>query len=386
MRLSSYIRFTRYNLGICRIVVNYFKVNSMLIGQSSQDPSSIEKGDIVIAMFQGILGREIGEDDRNHYIRHLNTPEDLSTMLSDLVASHEFKSRCNDLAVSLPDLTQLYPERYERNPDGNLIFHAKDDSGIQLMDNLIHQHRYYDSFPIWRPEIDTDKRVTAAIVESLGVGSCIELGCFSGSVLSIIKKRGLGVKGVEVSHRAFLLAHPDIYNDIIYGSFPDVPIQGLFGCFLAMDVLEHISPLLIDKYVSRISSLLEPGGFAFINSPMFGKDDVFGSRFLPYVDEWIVAGDSRYWFDMHCDTLGWPMHGHLIWASPVWWERLFAKHGFARNRSVERSLHRLIDTYYDTASPARSSFFVLQRTGDGYCSFDFGRAQLLIESALTDQG
>ncbi len=73
----------------------------------------------------------------------------------------------------------------------------------------------------------------------------------------------------------------------------------------------------------RTKKLIKHDGFIFLNSPMFGTDDVFGTPFDVYFKEWQDAEQKDYWTDLHCDVKGWPVHGHLVWASPYWWENFF---------------------------------------------------------------
>jgi SAM-dependent methyltransferase len=230
------------------------------------------------------------------------------------------------------------------------------------MESLITKYRYYDSFGVWAPKIDLDKRVTAAIVQGLGARSCIELGCFTGPVLSLLADQGVDVCGVEVSHLAFLLAHANVYEKLLFGNLLDLSFDRHFDVFLGMDILEHLNPLDLDRYVARLAQLVAPRGFAYINSPMFGTDDVFGTVFDAYLPEWRQAGEGEYWRYMHCDAKGWPMHGHLVWASPKWWESLFLKHGLVRDREIERAIHDLLRPFFEKHAPARRSLFVLRHS------------------------
>jgi hypothetical protein len=54
------------------------------------------------------------------------------------------------------------------------------------------------------------------------------------------------------------------------------------------------------------------------------------------------------------------MHGHLVWASPRWWENAFLKQGLVRDRNIEGILHTLLDPFFQKMAPARRSFFVLK--------------------------
>ena len=227
---------------------------------------------------------------------------------------------------------------------------------------MIVRHGYYESLGVWSPEIDLDKHVTAAIVSGLGARDCIELGCFTGPVLSLLAEQGIDVCGVEISHLAFLLAYANIREKIRFGDLLDLDFDKSYDLFLGMDILEHLNPLDMDRYIARMAQLVKQTGFAYINSPMHGTDDVFGTVFEAYLPEWQQAGEDVFWRDLHCDTKGWPMHGHLVWASPKWWESTFLKHGLVRDRNIEKAIHALLAPFFEKTAPARRSFFVLRHS------------------------
>ena len=127
-----------------------------------------------------------------------------------------------------------------------------------------------------------------------------------------------------------------------------------------MDILEHLSPLKLPIYINKIKEIVKPQGFIYINSPMFGVDDIFGKVFNQYLPEWSKVGDTHFWYDLHCDKKGWPMHGHLVWASPVWWETLFAKSDLIRDKVLEGLVHRVLGDFFTKVAPARRSLFILR--------------------------
>jgi SAM-dependent methyltransferase len=229
------------------------------------------------------------------------------------------------------------------------------------MARLIERHRYYDAFGVWSPIIDLDKEITAAIVAGLGARSCFELGCFTGPVLSLLANAGIAVAGANVSHTAFTFAYPNIRKSLLFGDVIGLEIDRRFDVVLCMDVLEHVSPSDLGRYIEKILSLLTDGGFVYVNSPMYGDDAVFGTVFQPYLEEWLTEGDRSFWRHWPCDEKGWPEHGHLIWASVKWWSRIFEAHGLVRDEAIEQVVHRHLSTFFET-TPARRSLFVLRRT------------------------
>jgi SAM-dependent methyltransferase len=323
--------------------------------------------EIATALYRGMLGREpdLGglAEKKSALLRGEGA---LERVLRSFIASSEFRSRMlAELAphVDLPDLTQQMPEMYrtEYGLDSQLtLYTAHNDTDIERMEALIGKHRYYDQFGVWAPIIDLDKEVTATIARGLGARSCFELGCFTGPVLSLLHDAGLRVAGAEVSHTAFTFAYPNVRDAILYGDLLDLDITERFDVVLCMDVLEHISPLRLGRYVDKIASLLGDTGYVYLNSPMFGEDATFGMTAHAYLEEWRTIGDASFWRHMHCDEKGWPQHGHLVWASPDWWTGFFERHGLVRDRKIEAAVHRSLAGFF-VNTPARRSLFVLKR-------------------------
>ena len=125
-----------------------------------------------------------------------------------------------------------------------------------------------------------------------------------------------------------------------------------------MDVLEHLNPLLLDVYIEKLTSLLDRDGYLYVNSPMWGSDRNFGVLEERYLREWDSVGDGSYWRHLPCDGRGWPLHGHLIWASSGWWEQKFAEHGLVRDTVVEGAIQKTLAKWFECA-PGRKSVFVL---------------------------
>ena len=239
------------------------------------------------------------------------------------------------------------------------IYVARTDPDIALMASLIEQHRFYDQLGVWSSVIDRDKKITAAIVRGLGAHSCFELGCFTGPVISLLADASVDVLGTEVSHLALAFAYPNIRTSIIFGDLLRSKIDRQFDVILCMDVLEHISPLRLDGYIEKILSVLAADGFIYFNSPMWGDDDMFTPSEEPYLDEWLNVGDTSYWRHWPCDDKGWPIHGHLVWASPAWWEAKVAAYGLIRDRTVESIIHRRLTRFLEY-TPGRRTLFVLR--------------------------
>jgi hypothetical protein len=321
------------------------------------------------ALYRGILKREPDAAGFRDNVKLLRSGQALERVICSFVGSPEFRSRTLEgfvPATPLPDLTASRPVGYETQLVAGApmtVYIARTDADIELMASLIDRHRFYDRFGVWSPVIDRDKEITAAIVRGLGAHSCFELGCFTGSVMSLLADAGVSVLGTEVSHLAFAFAQPNIREAMIFGDILAMDIGQSFDVVLCMDVLEHISPLRLDQYIEKLLSLVDTDGYIYLNTPMWGKDQVFGVFEKPYLEEWLTIGDTSYWRHWPCDDKGWPIHGHLIWASPNWWERKFRDYGLIRDTAIEQDIHQSLAGFFEQAV-GRRCLFVLRRPGN----------------------
>jgi SAM-dependent methyltransferase len=324
---------------------------------------------VATALYRGILDREPDPHGLADKIRLLRSGRELQEIIRTFVTSPEFRSRFTQALVPpapMPDLRALIPERYETQlvyGSPKTVYVARTDADVALMASLLDRHRFYDRFGVWSPVIDYDKEITAAIVRGLGARSCFELGCFTGPVISILADAGVSVLGAEVSHLAFAFAYPNVREAILFGDLLTLDVERQFDVVLCMDVLEHVSPLRLDKYIEKICSIVDQDGYIYLNSPMWGKDLVFGTFEEPYLEEWLTVGDTSYWRHWPCDDKGWPLHGHLVWASTVWWERKFRDYGLVRDTTIEQSIHQNLATFFEHAG-GRRSLFVLRHPGN----------------------
>jgi SAM-dependent methyltransferase len=321
---------------------------------------------VVTALYRGILEREPDSDGFRLNVKLLRSGQALERVIRSFVISPEFRSRilAGFVPVTpLPDLRASLPGSYETQSVGGVpmtVYLARTDADIALMASLIDRHRFYDRFGVWSPVIDHDKKISAAIVRGLGARSCFELGCFTGSVISLLANAGVSVLGAEVSHLAFAFAQPNIREAMIFGDLLTLDIDRRFDVVLCMDVLEHVSPLQLDYYVEKLLSLIAEDGYIYLNAPMWGKDHVFGVFEEPYLEEWLTVGGQSYWRHWPCDDKGWPIHGHLVWASAHWWERKFRDYGLVRDTVIEQVIHQNLATFFEQAK-GRRCLFVLRR-------------------------
>ncbi|MRW93452.1 methyltransferase domain-containing protein [Duganella sp. FT80W] len=331
-----------------------------------QPPLQYAPADVADALYRGILDRAPDQNGLSNLVDQLESGKSIDAAAKDLLSSSEFMSTVLKQLIpphQLPDLVQLHPERYERETTSDgvplLLFKADSDADFDFMEHAIAHHRYYDGVGVWGVKIDLDKRITAALVQGMGATSCLELGCFTGAVISQLEEAGVDVVGLDVSHVAFALAYQNIKHRMVFADLLTARFERRFDVVLAMDIIEHLNPVKFDQYISAIAALVSKDGYFYLNSPMFGADDVFGQVFGTYVSQWQAVGEQQLYGRFHCDELGWPLHGHLVWASPVWWEQQFAAHGLVRDRTIERAIHAKLGAFFSD-TPARKSLFVLK--------------------------
>jgi SAM-dependent methyltransferase len=351
------------------------------LAENAADDVALE--DVVVALYRGVLGREPDEEGLRSHLRALRGGEPLSRIVSGFISCDEFAAKRprvrTQAEIELPDLTRLFSEKYIEKGVDFSIFLADDDADFGLLESVIHTYGYYTAMDVYFAAIDIDKKVTAAIIRGLGATSALEIGCFAGQVLSLLSEEGIEVCGVDRGHLAFVLACNNVRDKIRFGDLLDLDFDRRFDVIAAMDLLEHLNPAKLDLYIERVGALLERNGFVLVNSPMFGRDDIFGEAFHPYLAQWRQAGEGSYWRHIHCDAKGWPLHGHLVWAGATWWERLFQRHGLARDRDIERHLQSTLKGFFNVLAPARRSLFVLRREADAP---DLERVKSSLDAAL----
>jgi len=324
---------------------------------------------VAAALYRGILEREPDFAGYRENVKLLRSGRGLERVIRGFIISSEFRSQLIRSLVPqapLPDLRVSMPGGYEMQSVSGTptnVYIARTDADIALMASLIDKHRFYDRFGVWSPVIDHDKKISAAIVCGLGARSCFELGCFTGAVMSLLADAGVTVLGTEVSHLAFAFAQPNIREAMIFGDLLTLDIHRHFDVVLCMDVLEHISPLQLDHYIEKLVSLIDGDGYIYLNTPMWGKDHIFGVFEEPYLEEWLAVGDQSYWRHWPCDDKGWPIHGHLVWASAGWWERKFRDYGLIRDTVIEQAIHQNLGAFFEQAI-GRRCLFVLRRPGN----------------------
>ncbi|MDQ3945045.1 MAG: methyltransferase domain-containing protein [Actinomycetota bacterium] len=316
--------------------------------------------------YQTLLDREADPEGLRRSVEDLAGGSTRADIVRRMVRSDEYRQRAVARYFPLVDLRRLRPERYDeiRHPgaDPAVVFRAEEPEDFDWMESAILDGGYYDKPGVWGFGIDTDKRLMAEVVSSLEPATVLELGCASGPVLQCLHDMGVDAEGVEISAAAIDSAFPDVRGRIHQVNATDFELPSSYDVIFGLDIFEHLNPNRLGDCLQRIESHLNRGGYVFCNIPAFGPDPVFGQVFPVYIESWVADAECGTHFrTLHCDTLGYPLNGHLIWAHTDWWVGQFEATGLRRQAGIEAALHLRYDAYLERATPARRSFYVFSK-------------------------
>jgi len=144
----------------------------------------------------------------------------------------------------------------------------------------------------------------------------LDIGCGDGGFLTLARRKGCQVYGIDIDGRAIRLAK-DVrgHDKVVAGRWEEIGgIEGWgdFDIVTAFDVLEHVSSPL--TFTSTVWQLLRAGGIACVTVPRL-------DRYPPI-------------FDADSD---WPPHHLTLWTSKAL-SVLLTKVGFGEIRVIEKPL------------------------------------------------
>jgi len=314
--------------------------------------------------------REIDEDGQQVCSQLLKQGHNRIDILSVLANSGEFINRVLRDNLPLADIRSRKPECYHPAEDflrkeQALVFTAEKPEDFDWLEQTIQETGYYERPGIWSFDLDLDKQVMAEILAFFNPRKVLELGCSNGAVLKCLYQRGIAGEGVEISAMAKTRAFPEIKNRIHLGDLLGLDLPSGYELIFGLDIFEHFNPNKIGAYAERIGELMKEGGYFYCAIPAFGDDPVFGTVFPLYFREWEEERSGLLPFrTLHVDGLGYPIHGHLIWADTSWWVRQFEQAGLVRESSLEKAIHEKYDAYWEVRAKARQSFYVFSKKGE----------------------
>ena len=332
------------------------------------EPILVSDREFVDAAFRDILGRDADQGGLDFYRRVLRSGVRRTAVLLDIMRSPEFQRSLAPPAPSaLPNLVLQRPERYRRTIDRNsgrsiLVFDAAQAADFDWLESAVINNGFYEEPGVWILDIDFDKRLVAEMIAAFAPQSALELGTAAGAVLECLDDLGIVAEGVEISAMAIAKASDRVRGRIHAGDLLTLDLAPTYDVVFGLDVFEHLNPNKLDAYVARMARLTREDGFLFCNIPAFGEDEVFGTVFPFYVDGWEEqACGGGLLRTLHTEETGYPIHGHLTWATAPWWVRHVEAAGFVRDVEIERAFHAKYDGYMTRRSPARRAYFVFAK-------------------------
>src|SRR5262245_28162912 len=131
--------------------------------------------------YNEVLQRPADQDGLNHYRVAMRNGLSRTAVLLSLVRSDEFIKRLVAPDRGLPNLRDLRPDRFSvviDKTNGNAIptFVVSDSTDFDWLEAAILRNGFYEKPGVWNFGIDTDKRLVAEIIATLGTTSALELG------------------------------------------------------------------------------------------------------------------------------------------------------------------------------------------------------------------
>jgi SAM-dependent methyltransferase len=317
-------------------------------------------------VYHQLLGRGVDETGKGHYLNYLKEGHPRMSVVLSIVQSEEFVNKV--IRENMPVLSVIdeRPDRYRSIKDIHgrdiWVFQAGRSEDFDWLERQIVENGYYEKPGVWSYLISEDKRLHAEIISLFEPRSVLDFGCANGPIMKCLKDMGIPSEGVDISRLALAKAFPEIRGNIHLGDILNLDLAKRFDFILGLDIFEHLNPNKFAFYIARLAGLLDDGGFLFCNIPAFGRDEVFGTIFEVYIEEWerdIAA--NRLFSLIHTDSHGYPVNGHIIGAGSGWWTAAFERHGLRREIEVEKALHRKYDEAMSRIHVARKSFFVFSK-------------------------
>ena len=323
--------------------------------------------------YRELFGRPVDDAGRATYLAAMARGLARADVVLELARSEEHHNHASrDRGVrtfgspQLPDLTKERPDQYAVETDllGRelLSFQVREPNDFDWLERRVHETGYYDHEGVWTLEIDLDKRLLAELIASLRPASVFELGCSSGAVLAGLAERGIEVTGVDVSELARSAAPPSVRDRIVLGDLLTLDLPGGYDLVMGLDVFEHLNPNRLDQYLAKLATLVGESGWCVANIPAFGDDPVVGRAFDDYLEE---PKPSTLFHRIDVDDRGYPLHGHLVWATWDWWVDRFAAAGFVRRPNVETAIQERYGEHWREVCPARRPMFVFRKGPGG---------------------
>lgn len=110
------------------------------------------------------------------------------------------------------------------------------------------------------------RKIQRMLLDTMHVGSLLDVGCGSGAFLAMMKKRGWSVMGVDVDPAAIAVARNTHGLDVHEGNVATLLARNMtFDVITASHVIEHIPDPV--GFLTQCRELLRPGGRIVLRTP-----------------------------------------------------------------------------------------------------------------------
>ena len=181
------------------------------------------------------------------------------------------------------------------------------------------------------------------------VATSLDVGCATGYLVEVLRERGLGAQGCDLSPYAIDHAAPGAVGHVRVANLfagPPWP-DGAFDLVTSLEILEHLPPDRVPDALEELARVC--GGYLYATIPSFGPnrsgpDGHFEGKVRPErVEHYYGLGPDYRGpvpeSDLALDAEGELVEGHLCIASFEWWTERFAEAGFTRCVDVEERLY-----------------------------------------------
>lgn len=99
-------------------------------------------------------------------------------------------------------------------------------------------------------------------------GRVLDIGCFNGYVLDILKNKGYETYGIDASKNAVKLCSEKGHIVLEADLEKEIPFEeNFFDCVLGMEIIEHIADT--DTLLKEVKRVLKPNGVLVMSTPNF---------------------------------------------------------------------------------------------------------------------
>ncbi len=187
-------------------------------------------------------------------------------------------------------------------------------------------------------------------------GTLLDVGCGTGSFLSVMKDGGWTVKGLEPDDKARALALQkglDVSDNSTLFSLP----RASFDAITLWHVLEHVHEL--HSYLEQLRKLLKPGGFLFIAVPNYTSGDA-----MHYGAEWAAYDVPRHLYHFSPASMKKLLALHQLETAailPMWFDSFYVSmlsEKYKRGHLISALLHGTVSNLSAVGNHQRCSSLI----------------------------